>query len=212
MEWVAVTQQLNHDLLAIEMARSGFAYQQQAILAIPLVDPDNEVLISKDEFKDLGSAQILIEQVCLEALIGLVANSIETCSIRLKRHLHFDWEPFKKPRNDIGFSERIRQFRALNNIFKHQEGYVEVASSRSAKFLVEGGYFADETYLKHLSAAAIVPELELAIFETFAHLYELTFSVAGYPQKFSGKSGADLVEALRKLALFPIIKPSLLRI
>lgn len=83
MDWVAVVQQLNRDLFAIEMAKSGLAHQQSAINSIPLIDPSTGVPVSKDEFKDLASAQFIIEQVGLEALIGLISNAIETFSIRL---------------------------------------------------------------------------------------------------------------------------------
>lgn len=211
MEWVAVVQQLNRDLLAIEMTRSGLLLQQRAIRSVHLLDPATQAPVSKAEFKELGSAGMIIEQVAVEAVIGLTANAIETFAIRLDRHLNVAWEPFSRPRNDIRFADRVRQFRALNNVFKHQEGYVEAASSRSAKFLVDGSYFQDNTYLKHLSAESIVPRLELAIFETFAHLYELAFDVAKLPNRLMGKCGGELVQALRKLAVYPIIEPTLAR-
>ncbi|NDV12729.1 hypothetical protein [Crenobacter caeni] len=211
MEWVAVVQQLNRDLLAIEIARSGLALQQRAIRAIPLIDQESSLPVSKSEFKELGSASIIAEQVSAEALIGLVANSIETFSIRIHRHLSVEWEPFTKPRNDLRFFGRPRQFRALNNVFKHQEGFIEAASSRSARFLVDDGYFPDCTYLKHLPASSIVPEFELAVFEAFAHLYEIALSVAGIPVRHSGKSGQDLMQSLREFAVFPIIEPTLWR-
>jgi hypothetical protein len=142
MEWVAVAQQLNRDLLALEMMKSGLSLQQRAIRSVPLLDPETGTPVSKDEFKELGSAGIIIEQVGVEALIGLTANAIGTFSIRLNRHLHLEWEPFKKPRNDIRFADRARQFRALNNVFKHQEGYIEAASSRSAREHIEGSGLA----------------------------------------------------------------------
>lgn len=209
MEWVAVVQQLNRDLFSIEMVRSGLAHQQSAINSIPLVDPTTRVPVSKDEFKDLASAQVIIEQVGLEALIGLVSNAIETFSIRLERHLKEKWEPFTKPRDDIRFADRVRQFRAINNIFKHQEGYVERANSRSARFLVENGYFKDETYLKHLSANSIIPGFEHALFETFAHLYELSFKIAGLPDCFDSVQGEELIRKMKKTAVYQIVKPTM---
>lgn len=209
MDWVAVVQQLNRDLFAIEMTKSGLAHQQSAINSIPLVDPTTGVPVSKDEFKDLASAQFIIEQVGLEALIGLVSNAIETFSIRLDRHLNEKWEPFAKPREDIRFADRARQFRAINNVFKHQEGYVESAKSRSARFLVENGYFKDETYLKHLSADRLIPSFEHALFETFAHLYELSFKIAGLPEPFGSLQGEDLIQKMKEMAIYQIVEPTL---
>jgi hypothetical protein len=69
MEWVAVVQQLNRDLLAIEMARSGLLLQQQAIRSVALLDPAPQSPVSKAEFKELGSAGMIIEQVAVEAVI-----------------------------------------------------------------------------------------------------------------------------------------------
>ncbi|CAI9004539.1 hypothetical protein [Pseudomonas sp. URIL14HWK12:I7] len=209
MEWVAVVQQLNRDLFAIEMVKSGLAHQQSAIRSIPLVDPTTGTPVSKDEFKDLASAQGIIEQVGLEALIGLVSNAIETFSIRLDRHLNQKWEPFTKARDDIRFADRARQFRAVNNIFKHQEGYVEQASSRSARFLVENGYFEDETYLKNLPVERIIPSFEQALFETFAHLYDLSFKIAGLPGRFDGVQGEDLILKMKEVAVYQIVEPTL---
>ncbi|WP_409263148.1 hypothetical protein [Pseudomonas putida] len=209
MEWVAVVQQLNRDIFSIEMMRSGLAHQQSAISSIPLINPKTGAPVSKVEFKELASAQGIIDQVGLEALVGLVSNAIETFAIRLDRHLKEKWEPFTKPRDDIRFAERARQFRAINNVFKHQEGYVEVACSRSARFLVENGYFEDETYLKHLSIDRIVPGFEIALFEVFAHLYELSFNISGLPEPFDGAQGDELIQKIREMAVYPIVKPTL---
>jgi len=210
MEWVAVVQQMNRDLLAIEMTRSGLLLQKRAIRSVPLISADG-MPVSKDEFKELGSAGVIVEQIGIEAVIGLTANAIETFAIRLDRHLGVQWEPFKFPRDDIRFANRVRQFRALNNVFKHQEGYIEARSSRSAKYLVDEGLFSDETYLKHLPAEIIVPGLEIALFEAFAHLYEVTCDIAHVPNRLADKFGGELVHALRELAVYPIIEPTLLR-
>lgn len=209
MEWIAVVQQLNRDLFAIEMVKSGLAHQQSAIESIPLVNPVTGVPVSKDEFKDLASAQGIMEQVGLEALIGLVSNAIETFSIRLDRHLKEKWEPFTKPRDDVRFADRARQFRAINNIFKHQEGYVESAGSRSARFLVENGYFKDGTYLKILSVERIIPSFEHALFEVFAHLYDLSFKISGLPGCFDGLEGEDLILKMKEMAVYQIVEPTL---
>jgi len=152
---------------------------------------------------------MIINLVSIEALIGLTANAIETFSIRLNRHLSIEWEPFKKPLNQVRFAERARQFRALNNVFKHQEGYIESTSSKSAKFLVDGGYFKDETYLKHLPAEQIVPNFELALYETFTHLFEICVQASNLPNALAGKSGSALVDALRERVVYSIIQPSL---
>ena len=210
MEWVAVVQQLNTDLFAIEMTRSGLLLQKQAIGSIPLIKADG-IPISKDEFKELGATGMIFEQIAVEAIIGLTANAIETFAIRLQRHLGIQWEAFKLPRNEIRFADRVRQFRATNNVFKHQEGFIDAKSSRSAKHLVDQGLFSDETYLKHLPAKKIVPELETALFETFAHLYEVAFNIANLPNRLEGKSHRTLIQALRELAVYPIIEPILFR-
>lgn len=209
MNWVAVVQQLDRDLLALEMVRSGLSLQETEIRSTLLFHRDTGAPISKTDFKELGAAGMIINQVGIEALIGLTANSIETFSIRLKRHLSIEWEPFKKPLDKVRFAERTRQFRALNNIFKHQEGYVESASSKSAKFLVAGGYFDDETYLKHLPSEQIVPNFELALYETFTHLFEICVQASHLPNSLDGKSGAELVKALRERVVYSIIQPSL---
>jgi hypothetical protein len=210
MQWVAVVQQLNRDLFAIEMTRSGLLLQKQAIGSIPLIKADG-IPISKDEFKELGSTRIIFEQTSVEVLIGLTANAIETFAIRLQRHLSVQWEPFRFPQNGIRFANRVRQFRALNNVFKHQEGYIDAKSSRSAKHLVDEGLFSDEAYLKHLPAEKIVPGLEIALFEAFAHLYEVAFNIAKVHNRLAGKSTVELMQALRELAVYPIIEPMLLR-
>jgi hypothetical protein len=211
MEFVAVLQQVNRDLLAFEMAKSGFSRQLKAIRSIPLVDPNNGSPVSKTEFKELGAAGMIIDQVSVEALIGLAANAIETFTIRLLRHQNTTWEPFKHPRDDLAFSIRPRQFRALNNVFKHQEGYIDSSTSRSAKFLVENGFFKNETYLKHMSAESIIPELELAAFEAFAHLHLITLSIAGIKSPIEGTQGIELVQRLREQAIYPVIAPALLK-
>jgi hypothetical protein len=209
MDWVAVVQQLDRDLLALEMVRSGLSFQEAEIRSIPLFHPGTGAPISKSDFKELGAAGMIINQVSVEVLIGLTANAIETFSIRLNRHLSVKWDPFMKPLNKVRFAERARQFRALNNVFKHQDGYIESASSKSAKFLVDGGYFKDETYLKHLSAERIVPNLELAIYETFTHLFEICVQVSNLPNALSGKSGGALVDALRERVVYSITQPRL---
>jgi len=209
MEWVAVAQQLDRDLLAIEMIKSGLATQEKNIRSIPLFDRNSGKPISKIDFKELASAGMIINQVSAEALIALVANSIETFAIRLERHLGVKWEPFTKPRNDIKYAERTRQFRALNNIFKHQEGYIESASSRSAKFLVENGYFKDETYLKHLGAEDIISNFELAIYEAFAHMYDICYQLANLQHLETAKSGSGLIESLKERVVYEIIQPNL---
>ena len=209
MDCVAVVQQLNRDLLALEMVRSGLSLKESEIRSIPLFHPGTGAPISKSDFKELAAAGMIINQVSIEALIGLTANAIETFSIRLSRHLRIEWEPFKKPQNQVRYAERTRQFRALNNVFKHQEGYIESASSKSAKFLVDGGYFKDETYLKYLPAEQIVPNFELALYETFTHLFEICFQASNLPNKFAEKSGSALVDALRERVVYSIIQPSL---
>lgn len=209
MGWVAVVQQLDRDLLALEMVRSGLSLQKTEIRSIPLFHEDTCVPISKTDFKELGAAGMIINQVGVEALIGLTANSIETFSIRLKRHLNIEWEAFKTPMNQVRFAERARQFRALNNVFKHQEGYIESASSKSAKFLVAGDYFQNKIYLKHLPAEQIVPNFELALYETFTHLFEICVQAARLPNKLDGKSGAALVQELRERVMYSIIQPSI---
>jgi len=209
MEWVAVAQQLDRDLLAIEMIKSGLATQENNIRSIPLFDRNSGKPISKIDFKELVSAGMIINQVSAEALIALVANSIETFAIRLERHLGVKWEPFIKPRNGIKYAERTRQFRALNNIFKHQEGYIEPASSRSAKFLVNNGYFKDETYLKHLGAEDIISNFELAIYEAFAHMYDICYQLANLQHSETVKSGSGLIESLKERVVYKIIQPNL---
>nr|WP_312230742.1 hypothetical protein [Pseudomonas sp.] len=209
MEWVAVAQQLDRDLLAIEMIKSGLATQENNIRSIPLFDRNSGKPISKIDFKELVSAGMIINQVSAEALIALVANSIETFAIRLERHLGVKWEPFIKPRNGIKYAERTRQFRALNNIFKHQEGYIEPASSRSAKFLVNNGYFKDETYLKHLGAEDIISNFEFAIYEAFAHMYDICYQLANLQHSETVKSGSGLIESLKERVVYKIIQPNL---
>ncbi|MCP5158030.1 MAG: hypothetical protein H6975_01235 [Gammaproteobacteria bacterium] len=208
MDWVAVVQQLDRDLLALEMVRSSLSRQETEIQSIPLFHQGTEAPISKSDLKELGAAGMIINQVGIEALVGLTANAIETFSIRLNRHLGIKWEPFKKPLNQIRFAERPRQFRALNNVFKHQEGYIESALSKSANFLVSGSYFADKTYLKHLPAEQIVPNFELALYEMFTHLFEICVQATNLPNALSGKSGSALVEALRERVVYSIIQPS----
>lgn len=208
---VAVVQQLNRDLLAVELARSGFEHQAQWIRAIPLVNPATGTPVSKDEFKEIGSAVQVVDQVEVEAIVGLTANAIETFSIRLARHMQTKWEPFKKPMNQVQFSDRPRQIRALNNVFKHQEGYIDAAESTSAKHLVDVGLFQDGTYLKHMPSSSIFPDTELALFEAFAHMYEIAFLVSGLKFRHATTTGMELVQALREWALFPIIKPTLAR-
>lgn len=209
MEWVAVAQQLNRDLLAIEMIKSGLVAQEKNIKSISLFDRGTGKSISKIEFKELASAGMIINQVSAEALISLVANSIETFAIRLERHMGVKWEPFTNPCNDIKYVERARQFRALNNVFKHQEGYIESTCSRSARFLVENGYFEDETYLKHFDAENIVPDFELAIYEAFAHMYEICYGLAGLRHLAISKSGSELIELLKERVVYEIIQPNL---
>jgi hypothetical protein len=99
MDWVAVVQQLDRDLLALEMVRSGLSLQETEIRSIPLFHQATEAPISKSDFKELGAAGMIINQVSIEALIGLTANAIETFSIRLNRHLGIEWEPFKSKRS-----------------------------------------------------------------------------------------------------------------
>lgn len=198
MDGMAVIQQLDRDLFAVEMVRSGLSLQETKIRSIPLLHQSTGTPVSKSDLKELGAAGTIINQVGIEALIGLTANAIETFSIRLNRHLRIEWEPFKKPMNQVRFAERARQFRALNNVFKHQEGYIESASSKSAKYLVDGGFFHDATYLKHLPAERIVPDFELALYETFTHLFEICSQVARLPNALDSKSGASLVQALRE--------------
>lgn len=209
MGCVAVVQQLDRDLLALEMVRSGLSFQETEIRSIPLFHQGTGAPISKSDFKELGAAGMIINQVSIEALIGLTANAIETFSIRLNRHLGIVWEPFKNPLNQVRFAERARQFRALNNVFKHQEGYIKSASSKAAKFLVNGGYFEDETYLKYLSAERIVPNFELALYETFTHLFEICVHASHLPNALAGKSGRALVDALRERVVYSIIQPIL---
>jgi len=211
MDFVAVLQQVNRDLLAFEMAKSGFSRQLKAITSIPLVGANNRNPVSKTEFKELGAAGFIIDQISAEALIGIVANAIETFAIRLLRHQNTTWEPFKHPRDDLAFSSRPRQFRALNNVFKHQEGYIDSSTSRSAKFLVEKGFFKNETYLKQMSAESILPEMELSAFEAFAHLHFITLSIAGIKSSIEGAQREELVQGLREQAIYPIITPALFR-
>lgn len=206
---VAVVQQLNRDLLAIEMARSGLARQMDLVERIPLVDPITGLPVSKTEFKELGSARLIVGQVGIEAAIGLASNAIETFAIRMKRHLAVVWEPFAHPRNDIRFAERVCQIRALNNVFKHQEGYIDVSSSRSAKYLVSAGQFKDGTYLKHLPAEHILPAPELTISEAFAHLYEIAFAASGLAHALTKETGQGLIDALRDMAVYSVISPIL---
>src|SRR5690606_29254688 len=108
------------------------------------------------------------------------------------------WEPFTSPRDDIKYAERARQFRALNNIFKHQEGYIDPASSRSAKFLVENDYFKEQTYLKYLSSESIISNIELAIYEVFAHMYDICYQLDNLKQSTTSMSGSELVQSLKE--------------
>lgn len=208
MDWVAVAQQLNRDLLAIEMIKTAISAQEKRISAIPLINPETGKPISKIDFKELASAGMIINQVSAETLISLTANAIETFSIRLERHFNTKWEPFTNPRNDIEHAERARQFRAINNIFKHREGYIEAANSRSAKYLVGNGYFKDETYLKWLSADEIIPNLELAIYEAFAHMYEVCNELAGIADPGIKTQGAELIRSLRERVVYEILQPT----
>jgi hypothetical protein len=209
MDWVAVVQQLDRDLLAIEMVKNGLYRQEIEIRSISLFDKETGSPVSKEDFKDIGSAGMIVSQVGMEALIGLIANAIETFTIRLKRHLNVKWEPFTKPKNHVRYADRARQFRALNNIFKHQEGYVKSATSEHAKFLVATGYCENETYLKSLTADRIVPNFELALYETFTHLFEICVEASGLPNDLHEKSGVALIDALRDRAIYPIIRQSI---
>lgn len=209
MEWIAVVQQLDRDLLAIEMIKSGLATQEKNIRSISLFESNTDKPISKIDFKELASAGMIINQVSAEALIALVANSIETFAIRLERHVGVTWESFTSPRNDIKYAERTKQFRALNNIFKHQEGFIMSAGSRSAKFLVENHYFKDETYLKHLGTENIIPKFELAIYEAFAHMYDICYQLANLQHSETAKSGSGLIDALKERVVYKIIQPNL---
>lgn len=207
-EHVAVVQQLDRDLLAIEIVRRGLVAQQGVIDSIPLIYDDG-IPITKNEFKELGAAGIITGQVATEAIIGLVANSIETFSIRMKRHLAVDWEPFRLPVDDIAYASCPRRFRALNNVYKHQEGYIDSEESRSALYLVNQGYFPDKTYLKHLAPEAVIPNTELRIYEAFAHMYQVCSKASNLPSPFCLYQGQELVERLRQRVVYPIIRPAM---
>jgi hypothetical protein len=209
MDWVAVVQQLDRDLLAIEITKSGLSLQEDRIRSISYFEKESGAPIPKQDLKEIGAARFTLEQVGVEALIGLTANAIETFSIRLKRHLHTEWEPFKTPLNHIRFAERPRQLRAINNVYKHQEGYIESASSRSAKYLVDSGYFKDETYLKWYSSKDILGDVELALYETFAHLYGVAAAIAGFPNISPKGSGAELIKGLKDRVVYSAIQGSL---
>lgn len=209
MDWVAVVQQLDRDLLAIEMIKSALVAQEKNINAIPLINPQTGKPISKIDFKELASAGMIINQVSAEALISLVANAIETFALRLERHFSTKWEPFTNPRDDIEYAERTRQFRAINNIFKHQEGYIEAASSRSARYLVDKGYFKDKTYLKSLGAKEIIPNIELATYEAFAHMYEICNKLANIQDPRTTTQGTELIKSLREKVIYEILQPAL---
>nr|WP_324260162.1 hypothetical protein [Cellvibrio fontiphilus] len=209
MECIAVLQQLDRDLVAIEMIRNGLSAQENNIKSISLFDSNTGQPISKVDFKELASAGNIINQVSAEALISLVANSIETFSIRLKRHLGAVWEPFTSPRDDIKYGERARQFRALNNIFKHQEGYIDPTTSRAAKFLVQNGYFKEKTYLKHLNSESIISNIELAIYEVFAHMYDICYQLGNLEKSATSMSGSELVQSLKENVVYEIIQPHL---
>ncbi|MDH4567934.1 hypothetical protein E8E95_14720 [Pseudomonas sp. BN414] len=211
MDWVAVAQQLDRDLLAIEMVRCALIQQEESIRSIPLFDSETGTPISKLEFKELGAAGMIINQVGAEAIIALVANAVETFSIRLERHLGVKWEAFSAPSNEIQYAERVRQFRALNNVFKHQEGYVDSECSRSARYLVKNGYFADKTYLKHYDADSIVADFEIAIYEAFSHMYGVCFQLAGLRFEEASMSGKDLVAHLKHRVIYDVIQSSLVR-
>lgn len=206
MEWVAVAQQLNRDLFAIEMVKRGLSNQKEEVSSISLFDHCTGNPISKGEFKELASAGMIIDQINIEAIIGLVASAIETFSIRAERHLNIKWETFKHPENEIPYAPRTKQFRALNNVFKHLEGYVDSNNSRSAKYLVDNGYFTDKTYLKYRSAKDILPNMEQAIYEAFAHLYYICCKHSNMPNLFSEKTGSALVKEIKKIVLYQIVE------
>jgi hypothetical protein len=50
---------------------------------------------------------------------------------------------------------------------------------------------------------------ELALYETFTHLFEICVQASHLPNALAGKSGGALVEALRERVVYPIIQPSL---
>jgi hypothetical protein len=63
------------------MTRIGLARQESEIASIPLFNPETGAPISRTDFKELGAAGFIINQVSVEALIGLTANAIETFSL-----------------------------------------------------------------------------------------------------------------------------------
>lgn len=208
MQWLAVVQQLDHDFRAISLVASGLAHQEKLLEKVPLISASGSP-ISKDDFKSLGGALGTVRQAGAEALIGLTANAMETFGIRMKRHLMTKWNPFDHPFDHLRFASRPRQFRALNNILKHNEGYVERAKSESAKHLVDAGLIRDATYLKYSLADRIAPNLETAICEVFVHMYEIWSEKTAMPHGLEGKSGAEMLGALRARLMYPIILPTL---
>ena len=204
-DWVAVVQQINRDFYAIRLCREGISSKVTQVRSIPLIDRETGEPVSKDEFKEIGGAAMIAESAKDEITTALVANAIETFQIRMKRYLKVDWDPFREPRDKIRFANRVRLFRALNNVYKHNEGFIEAASSKSARFLVNGGAYRDETHLQ--SRFPAIDDAEQAIVEVYTHLFLVCASESA-PQigkRFLKVSGKALIDEVNSAISYEIV-------
>lgn len=202
---VAVIQQINRDFYAIKLCREAMERKASDIQSIPLVDNKTGLPVSKEDFKDIGAATMITKSTNEEISITLAANSIETFQIRMKRHLEFSWDPFREPCDAVPFANRVRMFRAINNVLKHNEGYIEASSSKSSQFLVHGNWYPDESYLPH--CFPMIEKAELALAEAYTHLFLVcaSQSVPSMGDRFKNLSGKSLVDEVNSFISYEII-------
>lgn len=105
---------------------------------------------NKQRMKETGASIFQIREYLNESTILITAKVIEDFTIHLKKLFNVKWNVFKNTSDNVRFEKEVRLIRALNNIIKHNQSFLDRSSSSSAKFLVDECGLQDDVPLRHL--------------------------------------------------------------
>lgn len=163
----------NLDIRASAVWVSFLATQEkiEQLAKTPWHDPTLDRYANKVRMKELGGATMNYTAFLGESLFAALAKSLEDFWIDLRLTAGLKYDIWKSPLQPMYLKE-ARVVRSISNLIKHNQSFIESASSEHAKFLVAEAGFPDSTDLKTLFLAGHA-ELKMLDMPYLMYLYSL---------------------------------------
>ncbi|BBD71040.1 hypothetical protein NIES4072_74520 [Nostoc commune NIES-4072] len=138
---------------------------------------------NKDRMKRTGGALTGYQSFLTELTIIGLSKTIEDIIVGIKEELNFSYNIWKDNNITSAFHKEAKIVRSLNNVIKHNYGYIRKINEPSGKYLVEECGYPDDfqVCLLESSSSTVSFDMIQEIAQIYIYLLNLLAKVANQP-------------------------------